>query len=322
MKLSIGIDVSKDKLDITVYNGSSYKHYICDNNIKSIDSWIREMKLYDVKNIIFTMEATGVYSLKAAQYLYNKNFFVSVVNPLIIKRFSEFKMLRSKNDKIDSKIISEYGFEHKPALYKPKPDELEHIRQCLKAIDAFQRDKTQCNNRLKALKHNPQANEILLEVYENQLIRLKLNIKKLEIEIENIINKSYRDLDDLIQSIPSIGERISSAVIGTFNRFEHFYNAKQVASFIGMNPSEFSSGISVNKQASISRRGNSYIRKILYMATLTAIRLNKSCKELYERLLARGKAKKLALIAVANKLIRQIFAVVKNNRRYEENYCL
>ena len=320
MKLSIGIDVSKDKLDISIYDGKKHKHYICKNSISGIEKFIKEMKLNKNSNIIFIMEATGVYSLKVAQYLYKKKYPVSVVNPLIIKKYSELQMLRSKTDKIDSKMIAEYGYKYKHALYVPKPDDLEHIIQCLRAIDAIQRDKTQCNNRLKALQHNPQANEKLLEVYGKQLETFNKNIKVLEIEIENKINQSYSDLNDLIQSVPSIGKRVSSAMIGTFNQFEFFENAKQVSSYLGLNPSEHSSGSSIQKQAIISRQGNGYIRKLFFMASLTAIRKNKQCKELYERLLARGKSKKLALIAVANKLIRQIYAIVKSKRRYEENY--
>ena len=78
---------------------------------------------------------------------------------------------------------------------------------------------------------------------------------------------------------------------------------------------------SVKKSGSIKKMGNPYARKILYMAALSAIRFNKYCRELYERLVSKGKAKKLALVAVAHKLLRQAYGVLKSRRSFDENFC-
>ena len=105
-----------------------------------------------------------------------------------------------------------------------------------------------------------------------------------------------------------------------FNNFKEFDSAKKVCSFIGIAPSPYESGSSVKRRGRISKKGSPIARKILYMATLSAIRYNKTIKEFYERLLQKGKTKMTAIIACMNKLIRIIFAVVKYKREYCENY--
>ena len=114
---------------------------------------------------------------------------------------------------------------------------------------------------------------------------------------------------------------MAGAVIGYFGDMKDFETAKQLVCFIGSNPSPKESGSSVKGRGSISRKGNGYLRKLFFLAALSACKWNRSCKDLYERLVAKGKAKKVALIAVANKLIRQVFAVTKYSRGYDPVFC-
>nr|WP_281340822.1 transposase [Sulfurihydrogenibium sp. YO3AOP1] len=103
--------------------------------------------------------------------------------------------------------------------------------------------------------------------------------------------------------------------------FERFKSVKDISSFIGISPSPYESAACVKKSGWIKKMGNPYVRKILYMAALSAIRFNKYCRELYERLVSKGKAKKLALVAVAHKLLRQAYGVLKSRRPFDENFC-
>ncbi|MBU4270201.1 IS110 family transposase [Candidatus Dependentiae bacterium] len=320
MKLSIGIDVSKKTLDVVFFNGESFIPYNFLNNQDGIQRLIQEILKYREYEVIITMEATGVYHLNLANQLYAQGYTVSVMNPLVIKRFSEMKMVRAKTDSVDARVIAQFGFEQNPYIYTPKPDNCQGIVYYLKAIEDLLHLKTQNSNRIEALSCCNDAPRGIVESLRKVNECITMEIKEAEKAIKNIIKQHNQEQYQRLKKIPGIGDRTSSAIIGYFNEFECFETAKQVVSFIGVNPSPRISGTSVRGRGAISRKGNKYLRKLFYMAALSASRHNHSCEQLYNRMLLKGKDKKLALTAVANKLIRQVFAIVKYKREYIYQY--
>jgi transposase len=103
--------------------------------------------------------------------------------------------------------------------------------------------------------------------------------------------------------------------------FKHTSNHRQLISFAGLSPTEYSSGTSIKGSNRIYKKGGKPIRDVLYMCAMNAKQTNEACKQLFDRLKANGKTGKQALIAVMNKLLKQVFAVVKNNSLYQPNYC-
>jgi transposase len=318
MKLSIGIDVSKKKLDVSFFKGDKHLCISISNDESGILELDERIARDEYADILITMEATGTYHLSAAKKLHELGHKVSVINPLIIRRFSEMMMMRAKTDAVDARIIAEYGYFQKPAIFKPKDKKMELVVHLSKAIEDINLLKNQTSNRIEALQQNPDVAHEVLEMYTSLLREYAIKIQHIEQRIKEIMKDNIHF--KRMKTIPGIGDRIASVFTGTFGNFEDFENAKQVASFIGVNPSPCTSGTTVKGKGAISKKGNGYLRKLLYMGTLSAIRFNKQCKELYERLVLRGKDKRLALIAVCNKLIRQIFAIVKFNRIYCENF--
>lgn len=320
MKKSIGIDVSMRTLDVALYDGKPFISRRYENDDKGFREIEQEMLTGIGSDSVISMEATGVYHLKAAIYFQERGYVVSVVNPLIIKRYSEMKMLRAKTDPVDARTIAEYGFREKAYPFRRKDNKSERIMQLLKQIDDLHDMQSQNRNRLHAIDKVPDADETVLSIYRDLGEYLKFQEKEAKKRIKEIVKESYFDEYKKLIEIPGAGECVSSLVIGFFGRFENFQTAKQVSCFIGLNPSLKQSGDSVKGRGIIAKKGNSYMRKIFFMAALSASKYNRSCRELYERLLARGKNKRVALVAVANKLVRQIFAVVKYGRIYDENY--
>jgi transposase len=143
-----------------------------------------------------------------------------------------------------------------------------------------------------------------LEYYDKLIRKIEKSIKELEKEIKELSKKNYQKEYKLLKNIPDISDRTIGVVISIFEGFKRFKSVKEAASFTGLNPSPYESAACVKKSGSIKKMGKPYARKILYMAALSAIRFNKYCKELYERLVSKDKAKKLALVAVAHKLLR------------------
>ena len=114
---TIGIDVSKQTLDVCVIFGEKIKKKAFTNDesgFKSLESWILKLEVSDPH---FCMESTGCYSEGVAEFLYNKGYKVSVVNPLLIKAFRTSKMVRQKTDSTDSEIIAKFCLQNNPTLF-------------------------------------------------------------------------------------------------------------------------------------------------------------------------------------------------------------
>lgn len=319
MKLIIGIDVSKKKLDLSIYNGDQHKALCVNNDKKSIESMLKSF-INKKGDCLFVMEATGVYHLQLATILHEQGFNVGVINPLIIKRFSQMKMMRAKTDAVDARIIAEYGYEQKVSLFQPRSKERQKIIKILKAVDAFIETKDGYYNRLEALSQDPLQVKSVSKSYKQIIRNAERMIAKFEAELLQIVKEHYSEVYERLLTIKGVGVKTAVIIIGFFGKFEDFENSKQVASFIGINPSPKESGSSVKGRGRISRKGNSYLRKQLYMTSLSAMQHNKSCKEFYERLMSKGKEHKVCRVAVVNKLIKQIFAILKYDRTYDPNY--
>ena len=139
-------------------------------------------------------------------------------------------------------------------------------------------------------------------------------------KIKKLALKNFETTYKRILSIVGVGENMAASILAYYGDFKDFSNTKEIASFCGICPGIKQSGTSINGKGSITRKGNKDIRKSLYLCSLSASRYNKQCKDLYERLLLKGKSKKLALIAVGHKILRQIFGVIKNNLDFNPDY--
>ncbi|WP_144007953.1 transposase, partial [Prevotella sp. P5-92] len=117
-----------------------------------------------------------------------------------------------------------------------------------------------------------------------------------------------------------IGVTLAAALIMATGGFTYFDNAKQLTRYLGLSPTYQQSGTSVHVKGHINRNGDSYLRSQLYVAAFSSIQYNTECKACYERLRSKGKPGKVAVIAVANKLIRQAFAVVTQEKPYIDGY--
>ena len=133
--------------------------------------------------------------------------------------------------------------------------------------------------------------------------------------------EEYGNTLDHLQSIPGVGPKTSMMMALITDNFKKFDNYKQLIAYIGFSPRVYQSGTSVRGKGHICKMGKSQLRKLLYLCSWTAKKYNKSCREMYTRLKACGKPERVIKIAIANKLIKQIFAIGKSNQIYKENTC-
>lgn len=307
-----GIDVSKETFDVFFQENN---HRVFDNDLSGFKKFKKKIKT----NSLCVMEVTGVYHLQLATFLYKNDINVSVVNPLSIKRFIQMHLKRNKTDKADAKMIALYGESQKVELWKPCDKNIEDGKDIGQALEHMINIRAGLKNKLSGLE-SKKASTFLTKSIQGQIDSISGTIKALEQKIKELVAGYDQDLLSNIRSIPGIGERTAPLLIIASNGFRDFESAKQLCSFYGLAPTETTSGTSINGKRKISKMGNPLVRKKLYMCSLQASRCNKPCFDLYHRLLAKGKPKKVALIAVANKLLKIVYAIAKSGLPYDPCY--
>jgi transposase len=149
---------------------------------------------------------------------------------------------------------------------------------------------------------------------------LEKELNQLEKKVLELVKKEHQHQITLLKSIPGLGIKTILFLIVVTDGFTKFENASQLCSYAGITPTERSSGSSVRGKSRISKVGNKRLRNLLFMCSFTACKHNKACKEQYERIVNKGKSKKLALLAVSNKLLRQAFAIASSGISYDAKH--
>jgi transposase len=312
--LIFGIDISKDVFD--VYN-ESFGHKRYSNNEKQIKSFISALP----EGAHCVMEATGCYHYRLAMLLHDKSIGVSVINPLVIKRFIQMKLKRVKTDKSDALMIYNYGCNQELDYWQPEAKYIEQGRELLSLIQIYLKQSTALKNRLHALQSRGTNKGKIVTSIKRQLRGLKKEQQLLENEVENLVKENEPSLFSRLKTIPGIGNKTAILLMLNTANFKDFSSYKQVSSFLGLAPNERSSGSSIRGRSRISKTGDGLVRNHLFMCSFTACIHNPQCKALFERIVAKGKSKKLALIAVCNKLIKQAFAIAKSGLDYDPEYA-
>lgn len=312
----IGIDISKDSFVVAYPRKSGYTTKTFMNDTKGVRSFITSLP----EDCHCVMEATGNYSMLLLYLLQQAGIPTSMENPQKIKHFSRAMMTVTKTDEIDAKLIAMYGEKMNPAPYKIPSESIILLKQKRTVLRQLKKQLTAMTNLQHSLSVLPKQDPTAKVATEQTIKFLRKQISKLEEEITNLSNKEFKRQMELLTSIKGIGESIASALITATGGFANFSSAKQISRFLGLCPTYQQSGTSVNVKGHINRNGDSHLRSQLYIVAMASIRCNTACRETYERLCDRGKPGKVALIAVANKLIRQMFAVVTYNRPYIDGY--
>ena len=319
-KFYCGIDVSKKKLDVMLLAQEKFHYKVVENSNEGViflQEWIKS-KLEKDAFVHFCMEATNVYhELLAFTLLENKNYKVSVVNPRIVKSFAK-SLVKTKNDKTDAKILAEFCKERNPRSFSPQSKERRELRDLSRLMDNLVELRIMQKVRLQTFN-----TEAAARVVKATLNSIDNTIAETEEEIKYYYN-TYPELHkeyELLNSIPSFGKRVSNVLISEIYKDEYgMYNSKRLTAFFGLEIREMESGSSVWSKPRITKFGNPRVRNMLYMAALVAIRHNAKMSDFYLRLVNKGKPKKLALIAVARKLLVVACAILNSQKPYEENH--
>lgn len=320
----IGIDIGKDYIYIAVpkvldsLNASSYEIKKCPNEIASINAYFEN---YDTDSVQIIFESTGKYSYRLGYCLDLLELPYTALNPNQSNGFAKSMKIISQNDERDAILLSLYGQKIKPSISTTTNEQLHELRQKRHHLSSLLKQKQVIDNQLHAIEFDPRAASMVKESLLDLRNLLDQQIEKFKSDIFHLDDDEYKKIYDQLIQIPGVGESSASALIIATNGFKDFENPKQVSKFLGIIPSSKDSGSSVRIKGKIIKTGVPYIRGILYMAATSARRFNTTCKELFERLRAKGKPYKVAMMAVVNKIVKQAFAIVKNDTTFDNNFA-
>jgi transposase len=304
----IGIDVSKDQLDIAIRPGEA--RFREANNDSGIQALIVRLLSFEPQLIL--LEATGGYEILAAAALRQAGLPAHIINPRQVRDFARSSGRLAKTDKIDAAILAHFAEALKPDL-RPWPDEQQ---QELAALMSRRRQLVEMlvmeKNRL-SMTCSPRVRKSL----QTNLQSLKEQLKELEQDLDDFIRQSpiWLEKARLLQSVPGIGPLTCQSLLawvpelGTLNR-------RKIAALVGLAPFNRDSGQLRGKRTIWG--GRARVRPPLYMATLAACRVNPAIRAFYLRLVAAGKSKKLALTACMRKLLIILNAIL----RQQQPWCL
>lgn len=308
-----GIDISHLVFDVTDSDGNYYQF---KNRISGFKKFVKLLTI----DSHCVMEATGYYHYQLAYYLLESGIKVSVENPLAVKRFIQMKLSKIKTDKSDSKLICEYAKQVELKLWKGNSKHQIECLQMTRLLAVYTKQSTMLKNKIhgEAVLGNP--SKAVLSSLRRTLKQVQKEIKTLEDKLLILVKEVHQDVLTRIKSIPGIGAKTSLMLVVLTDGFERFTSGSELCSYAGLTPVIRKSGSSVKGRSRISKIGNQKLRNLLFMCSFNACKYNKACREIYERIVAKGKSKKLALIAVCNKLLKQAFAIAKSGLLYDDSH--
>jgi transposase len=303
---NIGIDVSKDKLDIAVHETGEY--FIVSYDPAEIVGLIETLKRLNPARIV--VEASGGVEHLIVSFLATAQLPVIVVNPRQIRDFARATGKLAKTDRLDAFAQARFAAVLQPEVRPLKPKETQALEalltrrhQLVEMIVAERQRWSQVQQRRRL--------EVAADI-KAHLDWLKKRLAKCEVELARAIRNSpvWRERDQLLQSVPGVGKITSLTLIADLPELGQL-DHKQIASLCGLAPHARESGQWHGKRS--THGGRSRVRATLYMAVLTAIRNNEVIKTFYQRLVAAGKTKPLAITACMRKLLVILNAMVKSN---------
>jgi len=309
----LGIDVAKAKLDCALrLPTGKVRTKMVENNLNGFKVLIEWLSKQGTATAHVCLEATGVYGEAVAEVLAAHGMTVSVVNPAQIKAFGASRLVRTKTDKVDARLIAEFCAERSPAPWQaPTPSE-QALRAMVLRLEALQTMRTQESNRLAVARAavKPGITEHI-EWLDKQIDTL---INVIREHLDN--DPNLKDKQALLDSIPGLGERTIATLLAFYANFERFGNARQAVAFAGLDPRQHESGSSVKGKPRLSKIGHAFLRKALYMPAMVALYKTAWGKRFRERLAASGKPPKLIIGAMMRKLVHVVFGVLKSGKMF------
>ena len=304
----VGIDVGKSFLDVYIFELDL--HWQEDNSPEGIKKLLAVLNRYKLTRVL--VEATGGYERLFVESCAEKDMPVIIVQPIQVRQFAKAQGILAKTDKIDARLIAQFGKVMQPDVRPIASKEVRLIRDLLARKRQLNEARTQeLNRQHKAPKILTASHKRLLKVLDKEIAWINDCLTK-EVQLVTEWQRTY----EILSSAPGIGDGVAYTLLGELPELGELSN-REISALCGLAPFNRDSGQMRGKRR--IRGGRAPIRTMLYMAMLSAIQHNPIMKEFYQRLVAQGKHKKVAITACMRKMMTILNTMVRNNQEWQMN---
>jgi len=301
----VGIDVSKDRLDLAVLGKE--RVWQAENNCEGISRLVQQMQ--ELQPELIVVEATGGYQRAVVEALFWAGLAVAVVNPARVRQFARACGLLAKTDKLDAQVLAVFGEKVQPRRYESKS-------AAGKQLSALLVRRRQLDEILKAEQNRLRTISASLRGSVERIIAcLKAEKKLLEEQIQQFVadQEAWQEPTQILKSAPGVGKVTIATLLAELPELGKM-DRKKIAALVGVAPMNSDSGKKRGYRKTKGGRGD--VRSVLYMATLVATRRNPLIQAQYQQLLKRGKLKKVALIACMRKFLTILNAMIRDKQPF------
>ena len=308
----IGVDVASRNLDL--HDLQNAEHTVIENTACAVRKFVRPCQRSNV-HILVVMEATGCYEQTLVDVLHEAGIDCTVVNPRRIRQFGNGCGKLEKSDKIDARIIAEYGAIVDPSLKEPLSPERRKLRALVHRRSQIISQRSAERNRMKQTRDRDIRTmiESSLNFYQRQLDEVDTQISAVIQTTAELVQQQ-----EILNSCPGVGPATTGILLAELPELGEL-NRGQIAKLVRVAPIAKDSGTKEGRRRTFA--GRSMTRKVLYMAALVSTRDNPGCKAYYQTLVERGKPRKVALVAVMRKLVITLNSMIKNQKMWQDDPC-
>ncbi|MHB0765404.1 IS110 family RNA-guided transposase [Stutzerimonas sp. NM35] len=322
MAIVVGVDIAKHTFDIATLqsNGKHRTKGKLTNDSAGFEVFQQWLLKYAEPQAWVVMEATGIYYEALAEWLLARGYRVCVLNPAQVAYYARSQLQRVKTDKVDAKLIADYGSLHQAKLraWQPDPPSIRRLKALVHRLKDLQELEQMEQNRLDVTRETKvkASIESVLEHLRQQIAETLEAIKQ---HFDD--NDDLRGQRDLLSSIDGIAERTAALLLAELGDIQRFDSSRAVTAFAGLNPKLQDSGI-LKGYVRISRMGSASLRAGLYMPAITSMSRNPAIRAMVERMKARGKAGKQIICAAMRKLLCIAYGVLKSGEPFNPELAI
>lgn len=301
----VGIDVSKDRLDVAVL-GERQERQV-DNTSQGIAQLVEWMQ--ELQPELIVVEATGGYQRAVVEALFHAGLAVAVVNPVRVRQFARACGLLAKTDKLDAQVLAVFGQRMQPKLYTGKSEAEKHLGALLVRRRQLEEMLKAEQNRLRTISPS------LRSSVERIIAMLKEEKKRLDEQIQQFLQEqqAWQEQTQILGSAPGVGMVTTATLLAELPELGKM-DRKKIAALVGVAPMNYDSGKKRGYRK--TKGGRTEVRSVLYMSTLVATRYNPVIRNQYQQLLKRGKEKKVALTACMRKFLTILNAMLRDKQPF------
>jgi transposase len=324
MALYVGVDVGKQTLAVAL---GADEASVLDmgnfaNRVQGIERLANAVEqVAQGQPLHLVVEPTGSYHLSLVAAAYARGWQVSLPNPQRVREWANGLGRRAKTDTLDARTLARYGLHCQPSAQRPLPAEVAELEQLLRRKEDLEHMLQQERQRQATLGPQPTAvNESLKQMRE----ALEQALREIEAAVEALLRQQPKLAQQRRQlcSVPGIGVRNVLHILVLLYRWEAYTagqgTVKGLTAYVGLDPVPYQSGTSIHKRSSISKMGNTSMRRRFYLSALGATNARSSPLVIfYKRLLAHAKPKMVALLACARKILVWAWAVFRSGASFD-----